>query len=65
MDALVGEKREELIVAVDMLAEAMDKDDFGFDGASGLGWKSVFSLSLFLANTTKKNRRILTVHVLV
>lgn len=36
LDAGLGQVREEVIVAIDVLAKAVDKDELGLDGAGGL-----------------------------
>jgi hypothetical protein len=37
-DAARGERREEGVVAPEVVAEAVDEDQLGFGGAVGLGW---------------------------
>lgn len=36
LDGVGGEVAEEFFVAADVVAEAVDEDEFGFDGAGGL-----------------------------
>lgn len=65
MDTGIAKYREKLIVTVNVLAEAVNEDELGLEGASGLVVRMSVSGLVQKTAMFKKMRVRLTVHVFV